>query len=354
MISSVFQPGTIGQVKLQNRIVRASTWERLAKGNGIVSSSLLDIYEELAKGGVGLILTSYAYVMEKGKAAAGQIGIFSDDHIQGLRQLTDRVHKIEDSKIFIQLVQGLNFQESTEPNLKEEEITEVIANFGDAGRRASEAGFDGIEIHAAHNYLFSTFLSPHTNNRMDKYGGSSENRSRIVTETINAIKIEVGSNFPIIVKINIMEGLDNGMNPQIAGETIGNWLGEGLDGIETSGGLRDSPREFRSIQPVGKKEQPYFLKGAEYLKEMYPDLTVILVGGVRSLGKMEKIIEKRSADFISLSRPLIREPDLPMKMKNGITTNAACISCSKCLKNIEEGFGCWQTDPPRIRKEFED
>ena len=209
--------------------------------------------------------------------------------------------------------------------------------FGNAAKRAVDAGFDGVQIHSAHGYLLSQFLSPYFNRRTDDYGGNLENRIRIHLEVLQAVRSAVGKQHPILIKLNTADFLDGGLSLE---DSVG--AGElfqqnGMDAIELSGGTGLSGK----LNPIRagireEKDEAYFRNAAMAFKERIT-IPIMLVGGIRSLGIAEEIVTSGTADYISLSRPLIREPGLVNRWKSGNREGATCISCNKCLLEARAG-----------------
>ncbi len=254
-MSVLFNSGHIGSLEIKNRFVRSATWEGLANDDGSVTDSLLEVYRNLARGGVGLIMTGYSYVSIKGKCNFGMIGIDNGSLLPGLQRLTDAVHK-HGSKIFLQVAHGgsqtkfdTGFPAEAPSVVKErftgtvpvemsmEDIRGLIDDFSEAGRRAKKAGFDGVEIHSAHGYLLSQFLSPYSNRRLDQYGGPIENRARVVLEVYEAIRGKVGKDFPISIKINCEDFDGVGLTPEDSRWVCKELSEKGVDAIHLSGGL---------------------------------------------------------------------------------------------------------------------
>jgi len=214
-MSRLFETAEINGMKLSNRFVRAATHEGMAKEDGAATPKLTQIMVDLAKGGVGFIITSHMYVSPEGKAGPFQLGIYSDDLVDGLKSTCDAVHNAG-GKIVAQLSHAGNsavetaghapyavsvFKENPESprhELTKEDIKKLVQAFGDAAGRAKEAGFDGVEIHSAHGYLLNQFLSPLHNLRKDEYGGSIKNRARVHMEVYNAIREAVGRKYPVL------------------------------------------------------------------------------------------------------------------------------------------------------------
>lgn len=356
-MSQLFKPITINGMKIPNRFVRSATNESLTDSEGYVTDRLGDMYEELAKGGVGLIITGYAYVRPDGKSSLKQAAIYDDKFIPVYKKLTKRVHKYK-TKIALQIAHGGRQTKPeicgcipiapsavtdsssgiTPKEMHESDISNIIKCFGQAARRAKEAGFDGVQLHAAHGYLLSEFISPYTNRRTDKWGGSIENRARILIEVLKECRKEVGRDYPILIKLNSMDGISNGLNIKesiLIAVLLDN---HGIDAIEVSGGIAEAGAVTARPEIRNKKDEAYFSNNARRIKQCV-SVPVICVGGIRSVEVMEGIIKDKKADIIALSRPLIREPDLVNKIREG-KTRADCISCNQCWN--PKGIRCAQ------------
>lgn len=378
----LFTPMKINGMQLKNRLVRSATYEHMATEDGKVTDQMINFYSKLAKGGVGLIMLGYTYIQENGHCAPGQIGIYSDDHIPGLRKLVDEIHN-HDAKVGLQIAHAgrqttpaaIGGQiplapSAIEPDplfntspreMTEKEISETINAFGTAAQRTREAGFDAVQIHAAHGYLVAQFLSPHTNRRTDKWGGNLENRMQFLTEVNNSVRSAVGDNYPVLTKLSVEEGLENGITIKDASDIAMKLSQLGIDAIEISGGTivdtvfmmsrgdvpidlitRDADPAAKeqmeaflySIKDTVKYEEAYWLKHAEKIKEVIGDVPLILVGGMKYPQTMAKILEENKADLISLSRSLIREPNFPMEMAEGRKDPSKCAFCNRCLMEI--------------------
>jgi 2,4-dienoyl-CoA reductase-like NADH-dependent reductase (Old Yellow Enzyme family) len=256
-MSALFTPMKIGNVEIPNRFVNSATYEAMANETGEVSDELVKRYERLAKGGVGLCVSGMMYVHPSGRGYKNQIGIHHDSMIPGLRKLADAVHK-EGGKIAFQIAhcgrqtkksmigqiplapssRGRDPMYFVKPReMTEDEIKEIIKATADAARRAVEAGADGIQLHAAHGYLFSEFLSPFFNIRTDSWGGSDENRFRFLKETYQEVKKVVPIGYPVFVKLSTNDYTPKeGTTPTLAARYAG-WLAElGIDAVEVSCG----------------------------------------------------------------------------------------------------------------------
>jgi 2,4-dienoyl-CoA reductase-like NADH-dependent reductase (Old Yellow Enzyme family) len=226
-----------------------------------------------------------------------------------------------------------------------EQIRRTIEDFGQGAIRAKEAGFDGVQIHAAHGYLLSQFLSPFFNRREDEYGGSIVNRARIVLEVLRRIREGVGERFPVLIKLNSQDFMEKGLSVEEMVEVAAMLRGEGIDAIELSGGAHHSGK-FMPLR-IGCLELPedevyYGYEALRYKEKIRVPL--MLVGGIRSYQVAEKIIREGLTDYVSLSRPVIREPDLINRWKSGDLRKALCKSDNRCLLSALEGKGLFCAD----------
>ena len=231
------------------------------------------------------------------------------------------------------------------PNCREmtgDDFRMVAEAFGKAAARAQEAGFDGVQIHAAHGYLLSEFLSPFYNRRNDQYGGSVENRARLLLEVAHNIRDKVGDRFPVMVKMNSEDFVTGGLTVEEMLEVASILESAGIDAIELSGGTRYSG-DYMPVRP-GRLDtenmEVYYLEAARKFKERVK-VPLMLVGGIRSYAVAERIIREGIADYVSLSRPLIREPDLVNRWKSGDTGKARCLSDNLCYEPAIAGDGLY-------------
>lgn len=346
----LFEPFTLAGLKLKNRIVRSATYEKRADVDGFVTDSLIEFYEELAKGGAGLIITGCALVHLSGRSIPQMTCIHNDFYIDRLKHLTDAIHK-HGGKVMIQLVHGgrqcfpalLGGQKPIAPSevydpstkitpreMTNEEIWDIIEAFGSAARRAVYAGFDGIQIHGAHGYLVSEFLSPHTNRRNDYWGGDEERRFHFLEETHETMRNETGYGYPILIKINADDFVQGGLTPQDSLKIAKRLQGLGINAIEISGGMYESGNKTAQLNILSIDQEAYFREASLLFKKNL-NIPVILVGGFRSKAIAEDVLQKGDADLVSMARPLIREPDLPNKFREG-KEKADCISCNGCMR----------------------
>jgi 2,4-dienoyl-CoA reductase-like NADH-dependent reductase (Old Yellow Enzyme family) len=366
-MSKIFDITKLNDMTLQNRFVRSATAEGMATEQGEATPRLIDLMAELAEGGVGLIITGHAYVAKRGQATPGQLGICDDKLIPDLRAMVDAVHK-RDGKIVAQLAHSgmlaipklidsaplapSAIDGSSEGPLQEMTLGDIRATvdaFGKAAGRACEAGFDGVEIHAAHSYLLSQFLSPAFNHRRDDYGGPIENRARILLEIVETIRRRVGKNYPLLIKMNCRDFLEGGLELEDSIQAGTMLKQAGIDAIEVSGGTFISG-DLMPVRTgiVTEEDEAYFRAEARTFKQRI-DIPIILVGGIRSFPIAEKIIEEHSADYISMCRPFIREPGLINRWRSGELSKATCLSDSKCLRPALAGKGVYCVVEKRLQ-----
>ncbi|MGO9569408.1 MAG: NADH:flavin oxidoreductase [Desulfomonilaceae bacterium] len=361
----VFSEGKIAGLNLKNRLVRSATFEAAMTEEGKVTDAMLSLYKNLAEGGVGMIMTSFMAVRPEGKAAHKQACIWDDCYIDEISSIADVVHGSGNGcKILAQLAhagrQKLLDIEYVGPSavpspllkksvrsLSAEEVRNIIKCFAEAIARVKKAGFDGVQLHGAHGWLLSSFLSPYTNRRTDHFGGSVKNRVNIIREIVSLARETVGD-FPLIIKMNSDDFLEGGINMDTFPELAMEVENAGIDAIEISGGMWDCLA--RSAEELGffplpipeartrintRDKQSYFLTYAEKLNLSIP---VILVGGNKNIEHMEQIMGEGKVDFFSLSRPLICEPNLPNRWLEGQgSATCECLSCNLCILTLGEG-----------------
>ncbi|MGD2097806.1 MAG: NADH:flavin oxidoreductase [Desulfobacterales bacterium] len=353
----LFEHTQINKLALPNRFIRSATWAGLADETGDCTPALIERMVELARGRVGLIITGHTYVHPAGQATTRQLGVDNDGRIDGLRKMTAAVHA-EGGLIVMQLAHGglkadskltqtapvgpssgEGLLKSPGKEMSTDDILQVVTTFGQAAQRAKAAGFDGVQIHAAHGYLLSQFLSPAFNQRSDHYGGRVENRSRIVLEVLESIRRAVGPDYPVLIKINSEDFLKHGLNPSDFLQVALRLDEAGIDALETSGGtfLSGQLVPFRK-EITFERDQAYFRKAARALKKM-SNLPVILVGGIRSYLLAERLVTEGVTDYIAMCRPFIREPMLIKRWQSGDLRKATCISCNGCFGPARAGRG---------------
>jgi len=360
-IERLFEPLSLNGMILPNRFVRSATWEAMALPDGCCSDDLVQTMERLALGGVGMIVTGHAFISPEG-AVPRQLGMHSDALISGLARMVDASRKAG-SKIVAQLSHAGFHAYPSDPGqdillpsrvtsdrgrsvreMSTEDIRKTVEKFGNASARAKKAGFDGVQVHAAHGYLLSQFLSPYYNKRTDSYGGNVENRARILLETIREIRTRVGKGYPVLIKINSEDFTEPGLCVGELLEIAELSQSAGIDCIEVSGGLLAADKRqgpVRVSYRTGDDGRGYFEDASCRLKKRL-HIPVILVGGIRSVETATRILEQGIADLVAMSRPLIAEPGLVGRWKNGDLSPSVCRSDNLCIRNLRLGrpFRC--------------
>ncbi|MBP8646419.1 MAG: NADH:flavin oxidoreductase [Syntrophobacteraceae bacterium] len=359
MRSKLFESSRVGNLVLGNRFVRSATWEGMATEDGAVTPPLVDLMVQLVKGGVGLIVTGHSYVCRQGQVGLRQMGAYADELLPGWIEMTSAVHQAG-GRIVLQLAHGgihattsLTGMEAIGPSVLDhpraprcrsmsvEEIHETVKAFGQAALRARKGGFDGVQIHAAHGYLLSQFLSGFYNRRTDSYGGDIHNRGRFLREVVEEIRRIVGRDFPLLVKMNSEDFVPGGLTVDEAIQVARTLEELGVDAVELSGGTILSGK-YTGVRRgvVSPEEEGYYRVAAKRCKESL-GIPVLLVGGIRSFEVAEKFIEEGYADFISLCRPLIREPGIIARWRSGDTRRSDCLSDNLCFKPAARGQGIY-------------
>jgi 2,4-dienoyl-CoA reductase-like NADH-dependent reductase (Old Yellow Enzyme family) len=362
-MKTLFDQVEFAGLKLKNRLFRSATNDGAADERGHVTKELLQVYEGLAKGGVGTIITGLTYVTDSEVSRPGVMGIYDDSFIEDYKPLTEAVHA-HHANIIMQLaslgsqivneeatdkvmwgpsaVEDLGYK-NTPKEMTVEDIKFLQNAFADAALRAQKAGFDGVQLHGAHGYLLNKFLTPYYNRRTDAYGGSIDNRARMLVETYQAIRQKVGPDYPVLVKINREDYMEQGLTADECIAVCKELAKQGVDAIEVSGGSRSSrPNEGPARM---KEKESYFLAYAKAIMEQV-NVPVILVGGHRDYHSLTDILNRTEIEYLSLSRPLIRENDLINRWQNGDLSRAKCISCNKCFRS--DATKCFIHDRQRL------
>jgi 2,4-dienoyl-CoA reductase-like NADH-dependent reductase (Old Yellow Enzyme family) len=381
-----FAPAKLGPLTLRNRIIKAATFEGRSR-NGLVDDALIAFHRRVAAGGAALSTVAYLAVSREGMGAPNEIWV-REEAVPGLARLADAIHA-EGAAAAAQLghagaVGGalpgkkrpLGPSNAFNPmggrihGASQADIARVTDEFAAAARLLARAGFDAIELHLGHGYLLSEFLSPRWNRRSDAYGGSVENRARFPRAVVRAVREAVGPDVAVTAKLNMADGRPGGIWLDTSVETARLLASDGaLDALQLTGGSSlenpmylfrgEVPRaEFAATLPpllrlgfrlVGRRflveypfEEAFFLPYArQFLAAV--DLPLILLGGIDRLDTIEQALAEGFA-FVAMARALLREPDLPNRMREGRTRSGICIHCNKCMPTIYSGTRCVLVD----------
>jgi 2,4-dienoyl-CoA reductase-like NADH-dependent reductase (Old Yellow Enzyme family) len=359
-MKSLFEASTINGMVLKNRMVRSATWEGMCGDDGRPTDKLASCYRILAGGGVGLIVSGFAFVRPDGRQLPGKMGIHEDAFRESFEALTTTVHGAN-GKIAVQLVHAggqadramigcrplapsavKTAQFAEEPaELTKGQIEALVTAFAAGARRAKDWGFDAVQLHGAHGYLINQFLSPLTNRRTDGYGGPVENRCRFLREVYQAVRAAVREDYPVLIKLNAADNLEGGLEIEDALAAARMLDSLGIDAIEVSAGTPASgDRSPARVKINAPAKEAYHLALAGRIKAAV-GCPVMVVGGFRSYEVAEQAVAENGLDYVALSRPLIREPDLPTRWQAGRRDPARCISCNGCFKPGREEGGIY-------------
>jgi 2,4-dienoyl-CoA reductase-like NADH-dependent reductase (Old Yellow Enzyme family) len=382
-MKKVFERSVIGPIELKNRILRSATHEGMGDRYGKPLKELYDLYEKLAKGGAGAIITGYVGIKQNGKTVVNMRMFDKDEYVADYKPFNLKLKKYN-TPVILQLVHGgsqtsskitggvllsasptKNYFGERSKEASESEIEDIIDCFVKSIERAKEAEFTGVQVHAAHGYLLSEFLSPFLNKRKDRWGGNVENRFRILKEILQRSREKVG-HFPIWVKISAFDENRNRKELEEMIEGCQMLQESGYDAIEVSCGygLKDfdtirvpkipvdamlallpnfkkyslfKKSVFKIVLPLLiKKYEPihnYNVKSAERIKKNV-NIPVIVVGGIRKLEDIKNIIENTEIDFVSMCRPFIIEPNIVNKFQEHQSVESKCIDCGYCLLGV--------------------
>ena len=349
-MATLFESAGIGRLTLRNRLVRSATWEGMCDPDGRPTQKLSDYYAALARGGVGLIISGYTFVCPEGKQLPGKMGLHTDGFETEFRSMAAAVHEAG-GLLAVQLVHAggqadasVTGQDAVAPSavrtaqykqipvqLSQSQIESIVKDFGQSARRAKLWGIDAVQLHGAHGYLINQFLSPKTNRRSDAYGGTIENRCRFMLDIVAEIRRTAGPDYPVMIKLNAADHLEGGLQPADASAAARMLDAVGIDAIEISAGTPASGAMGPARDKIDAPEkEAYNLALARQIKSAV-SCPVMVVGGFRSYAVCEKAVSEHNMDYIAMSRPLIRENDLPLRWERGDRRPAACISCNKCF-----------------------
>ena len=325
-MKKIFDAVNLNGLRLKNRLVRSATWEGIAAPDGSIGEDTYEIYRELAAGGVGAIITGFTSVATDDFYFGGMMRLSDNKLIPQYKRLVEMIHA-EDCVAISQLALGAfyrNGAEVGESDMTAQEVRDVIKMFVDAAARAELCSFDGVQIHAAHFFFLSRFISPFANHRTDEFGGSTQARAKIVLDILRSIK-KSSPKLHVTAKVNSSDFTAGGLDEDESLAICKLLVDSGIDSIEVSGngtsvgGIRAGVNEG------------YFADFAARLASEV-NVPVICVGGWRSRQAMEKVLNHTAIELLSLSRPLVREPDFPNKMLRGDCDVAKCVSCNACYR----------------------
>ncbi|NPV53545.1 MAG: FAD-dependent oxidoreductase [Firmicutes bacterium] len=348
----LFEPGQIGSMKLRNRIVMPPMGTNLASETGAVTDRMIAYYKERAKGGAGLIIVEIVCVDSPvGRAIPNQVRLDMNTYIAGHNELVEAVH-FYGVKIIPQLhhagrqttpdsTDGMQpvapspipceFLQVQPRELATSEVEVLVAKFVDAAVRARNAGYDGVEIHGAHGYLITQFMSPRTNKRLDKYGGDTNGRMRFALEIIQGIRDKLGRDFPITFRMSADEFMEGGLTLQESKKIARILQDAGVDALHVSAGAYGSMPTILEPMQYNEGWRVYL---AEEIKKVV-DIPVITVGVIRHPDFAERVLAEGRADFVSVGRTLLADPEWPVKAMEGRQEDIRrCISCNiGCIGN---------------------
>ena len=324
----IFEPLKLNNLSLKNRLLRSATWEGIAALDGSIDERIYSIYEEVSQGGVGGIISGFTSVATNDHYFEGMMRLSDDKLIPQYKKLTDIVHK-ENIPILAQIALGAYCDKDQNEIYIDEmrlgDIQDVINLFIKAAERAKKANYDGVQIHAAHFFFLSRFISPAVHHRHDQYGGNTENRARILVDILKGIK-QLNLGLHVSIKINSSDFDIGGNDEEECIEICKIMAKEGIDSIEISGNGTSRSR----IKP--HINEAYFLDCAQKVAEAV-NVPVALVGGLRSRKTMQKILDTTKIQILSLARPLICQPDFPKMMEKGDIEDSKCVSCNGCYRS---------------------
>ncbi len=338
MKKSLFDQTYIKKMSMKNRFIAAAVGDRHAVNGHMTDKDFL-VYENLAKGGAGTVITGFTYITDY-PVNETMLGIYDDSFITEYSRLTAMVHQYK-TNIIMQLVHPGSFvmtdtagakmlgpsevenlsSQKIPSEMTKQDIKDVQQAFADAALRAKRAGFDGVELHAAHGFLLNQFLTPYYNRRSDEYGGTDDNRARMLIETFHLVRKTVGEEYPIFVKINCDDGIENGITYDGFHAACKQLTEAGADAIEVSGHWFS----FKNTDSFYYKD--YTAKIAQEKR-----IPMILVGGINDFEAAAQVLESTDIEYFAMARPLIAEPDLINRWAAGNAGKSKCIGCNNCTK----------------------
>jgi 2,4-dienoyl-CoA reductase-like NADH-dependent reductase (Old Yellow Enzyme family) len=375
-MSILFDPIQVKSLRIRNRTARSATYEGMGTPAGEPSDELAKLYAGLADGEIGLIFTSATLIerfripLPEGAGLPYPTFIANDDVINRWKPIVADAHT-RGARIAMQVVHPgrqenpmLRGEPPIAPSSVEEktfgampremtrdDIDDIIEKFAQACRRVKEAGFDAVQLHGGHGYLLSNFISPYTNRRADEYGRGAAGRSKIIVDIVRRARELIGTDYPIMIKMNCEDFVPGGLERKEAARVAAHIAEGGIDCIEITGGIYESREAISKKGLKTEAEEAYFRPHAEALRRAV-DIPLILVGGMKTLSVAEKALSDGVADMVSFCRPLIREPRLIKRWKEGDLRKAACVSCSKCADNVfSQPLRCYVEEAQKKRRD---
>ena len=355
----LFTPITLPNgTTIKNRFFKSAMSEGMGTRDFQPKKNIATLYKRWAEGGTGLIITGNIMVDPKGTAEPGNIVFDKNSNMEILKNWANQGQQ-HGAKVMVQLNHpgkqapktvskqtvapsavplgnGLNKLFSTPRALTTSEVEELVQKFVTSAKVAKEAGFSGVQIHAAHGYLISQFLSPHDNRRTDKYGGSLENRMRFLKEIYLGMREKLGKDFTIGIKINSTDFKEDGLTEEDSLKTIIELANLGLDFVEISGGTYERPAMMGATSK--STNQVFFAEYSKKLKQKI-EIPVVVTGGIRSINAMNTLLNDSTTDFIGIARPLTIDPNIPNKIKQGTYTIVETTRVSTGVKKLDKIFG---------------
>jgi len=355
----LFTPITLPNgTTIKNRFFKSAMSEGMGTRDFQPKKNIATLYKRWAEGGTGLIITGNIMVDPKGTAEPGNIVFDKNSNMEILKEWAKQGQQ-HGAKVMVQLNHpgkqapktvskqtvapsavplgnGLNKLFSTPRALTTSEVEELVQKFVTSAKVAKEAGFSGVQIHAAHGYLISQFLSPHDNRRTDKYGGSLENRMRFLKEIYLGMREKLGKDFTIGIKINSTDFKEDGLTEEDSLKTIIELANLGLDFVEISGGTYERPAMMGATSK--STNQVFFAEYSKKLKQKI-EIPVVVTGGIRSINAMNTLLNDNTTDFIGIARPLTIDPNIPNKIKQGTYTIVETTRVSTGVKKLDKIFG---------------
>lgn len=366
----MFSPGRIRTLTLKNRLVMPPMVRNYADADGLVTKRYVDHIASIAKGGVGMMVLEASFISPEGKGFLNELGIHTDAVIPGLKKLAAVAHD-QGSKIGIQLYhagrQGSSKVSGSQPiapspipdptvneiprELTLSEIKRLVLAYGAAATRAKKAGFDFVEIHGAHGYLITQFLSPFSNRRTDGYGGTFEKRLRFASEVYQSVREAVGKDFPVTMRISGDEMVAGGLTVQDSVKIAKHFERLGIDALHVSAGNYASYARGYMIPPMAMEDGPLLHLASAVKKAV--TIPVIAVGKLRTPQIVEKTLQDGVADFVAIGRTLLADPEWPQKVRDGrLDEINKCIACNQgCISRLFEQKDVWCTVNPKVSRE---